>query len=384
VKLGRLKVTEEILGYEKRRLHGRDRISSHDLDLPPLVFETVGLWIELPEDLRAMVLEREGHFMGGIHATEHAAISLFPLLAICDRSDIGGISYPHHPQLGRSAVFIYDGYPGGVGLSAKGYESLEELLERTHRLVSGCPCEKGCPSCIHSPKCGNGNQPLDKQAAQLILGVLVGVTPLERRSEAAPIEPVPMAILEAAPQTKSTAVGGKLLYFDLETLRSAEEVGGWERTSRMGMALGIVYEEGNGEYRVYREAEVERLLLDLVTADRVIGFNIDRFDLAVLSGYTSWDLGKIRTFDMLGYIYRKLGFRLKLESLAEATLGERKSADGLQALAWAREGRFDLIEPYCRRDVEVTRSLHRYGVAHRFLLYEDREQRRVRLPVDWD
>jgi DEAD/DEAH box helicase domain-containing protein len=383
VKLGRLKVTEEILGFEKRRMHGRDRISSHDLDLPPLVFETVGLWIELPEDLRAMVLEREGHFMGGIHATEHAAISLFPLLAICDRSDIGGISYPHHPQLGRSAVFIYDGYPGGVGLSAKGYESLEELLERTHRLVSGCSCEQGCPSCIHSPKCGNGNQPLDKQAARLILGVLTGVTPLEKRSEATPIDPIPMTILETAPQREALAAEGKLLYFDLETLRSAEEVGGWERTSRMGMALGIVYEEGKGEYRVYRETEVERLLLDLVTADRVIGFNIDRFDLAVLAGYTSWDLGKIRTFDMLGYIYKKLGFRLKLESLAEATLGERKSADGLQALAWVREGRFDLIEPYCRKDVEVTRSLHRFGVAHRFLLYEDREQRRVRLPVDW-
>jgi DEAD/DEAH box helicase domain-containing protein len=382
VHLGKLKVTEEILGYEKRRLHGRDRISSHDLQLPPIVFETVGLWMELPEDLRGMVVAREGHFMGGIHATEHAAISLFPLLAICDRNDIGGISYPLHPQLGRSAIFIYDGYPGGVGLAAKGYEGLEDLLERTCSLIGGCPCEKGCPSCIHSPKCGNGNQPLDKEAALLILRVLTGAQPLEPSLEApAPTNELPATAPEV--RREKAIQDGKILYFDLETLRSAEEVGGWENTARMGMSVGVVFEEGRGEYRTYREADVERLLLDLVTADRVIGFNIDRFDLTVLSGYTAWDLGKIRTFDMLGYIYSKLGFRLKLDALAETTLGERKSADGLQALAWVKEGRFDLIEEYCRKDVGVTRSLHRFGVTNRFLLYHDQEGRKVRLPVEW-
>ncbi len=149
------------------------------------------------------------------------------------------------------------------------------------------------------------------------------------------------------------------------------------------MAVGVVFDEGQGKYRAYREDDVERLLLDLVTADRVVGFNIDRFDLQVLSGYGSWDLGKIRTFDMLAYIYAKLGFRLKLDALAEATLGEKKTADGLQALAWFKEGRLDLIEEYCRKDVEVTRSLHRFGRENRFLLYHDREGRRVRLPVDW-
>ncbi|MCI0568358.1 MAG: DEAD/DEAH box helicase [Acidobacteria bacterium] len=383
IHLGRLKVTEEILGYEKRRLHGRDRISSHDLELPPIVFETVGLWIELPEDLRGMVVAREGHFMGGIHATEHAAISLFPLLAICDRNDIGGISYPLHPQLGRSAIFIYDGYPGGVGLAAKGYDGLEDLLERTRKLIEGCPCEKGCPSCIHSPKCGNGNQPLDKKAALLILRVLTGVLPLERSMQESPAPASELLATASEARREKTTQDGRVLYFDLETLRSAEEVGGWENTAKMGMSVGVVFEEGKAEYRTYREADVERLLLDLVTADRVIGFNIDRFDLAVLSGYTTWDLGKIRTFDMMGYIYSKLGFRLKLDSLAETTLGERKSADGLQALAWVKEGRFDLIEEYCRKDVEVTRSLHRFGVTNRFLLYHDREGRKVRLPVEW-
>jgi DEAD/DEAH box helicase domain-containing protein len=384
VKLGRLKVTEQILGYEKRRLSGRDRLSSHPLALPPITIETVGLWMELPDPLRSMVVSRAGHFMGGIHAVEHAAISLFPLLAICDRSDIGGISYPLHPQVGRSAIFIYDGYPGGVGLAAKGYDGLEDLLGRTLRLIEGCRCEDGCPSCIHSPKCGNGNQPLDKEAAGLILRVLTGALPLEEsvRPEASPVSREIRPEVGAAPARLGTEEK-KLLYFDLETLRSAEEVGGWGHVSRMGMSIGVVFDEGKQEYRAYREAEVERLLLDLVTADRVVGFNIDRFDLPVLSGYTAWDLGKIRTFDMLSHIHGKLGFRLKLDALAEATLGQRKTADGLQALAWAKEGRFDLIERYCRQDVEVTRSLHRFGREHLFLLYYDREGRKVRLPVDW-
>jgi len=382
VRLGRLKVTEEILGYEKRRLSGRDRLSSHPLQLPPITFETVGLWLELPEELRGMVVQREGHFMGGIHAVEHAAISLFPLLAICDRSDIGGISYPLHPQIGRSAIFIYDGYPGGVGLAAKGYEALEDLLGRTLKLIAGCPCEGGCPSCIHSPKCGNGNQPLDKISASLILEVLTGAVPMEAMAATGGRGEIPDE--RAAEEKRVPPSGGeKLLYFDLETMRSAEEVGGWNNAARMGMAVGVVFDEGKGEYRAYRENEVERLLLDLVTADRVVGFNIDRFDLQVLSGYGSWDLGKIRTFDMLAYIYAKLGFRLKLDALAEATLGEKKTADGLQALAWFKEGRLDLIEEYCRKDVEVTRSLHRFGRENRFLLYHDREGRRVRLPVDW-
>jgi DEAD/DEAH box helicase domain-containing protein len=214
--------------------------------------------------------------------------------------------------------------------------------------------------------------------------VLTGAVPLQRTGDDIPEPdgPVPAPLPPAIREQPKR--GGRLLYFDLETLRSAEEVGGWENIAKMGMSVGVVYEEGTGEFRTYREPEVEKLLLDLVTADQVVGFNIDRFDLAVLSGYTSWDLGKIRTLDMLRSVYAKLGFRLKLDALAEATLGERKSTDGLQALAWVKEGRFDLIEQYCRKDVEVTRGLHRFGVSHHFVLYHDREGRKVRLPVDWE
>ncbi|HXH27891.1 MAG TPA: Zn-binding domain-containing protein, partial [Candidatus Polarisedimenticolia bacterium] len=172
--LGRLKVTERITGYEKRRLHGRDRLGLFDLALPPLRFETIGLWFTLPDAIRERILEEGGHFMGGLHAAEHALIALFPLLAICDRGDIGGISYPQHPQLNRAAVFVYDGHPGGVGLAAKGFAALPDLLRRTAALLAGCRCEDGCPSCVQSPKCGNNNSPLDKRQSALYLRDLLG------------------------------------------------------------------------------------------------------------------------------------------------------------------------------------------------------------------
>ena len=122
---------------------------------------------------------------------------------------------------------------------------------------------------------------------------------------------------------------------------------------------------------------------DLLTADRVVGYNIDRFDIEVLRGYTGRDLSRIRTRDMLADIYRKLGFRLRLADVAEATLGTGKSSDGLQSLQWWKEGRIDLIEEYCRKDVEVTRNVFQFGVANGYILYRDKEGRALRLPVDW-
>ncbi|HEU4401083.1 MAG TPA: Zn-binding domain-containing protein, partial [Candidatus Polarisedimenticolia bacterium] len=433
--LGRLRVREELTGYEKRRLFGRDRLGLHDLTLPPLTFETVGLWITLPDALRDLVLEQEGHFMGGIHAAEHAMISLFPLLAICDRGDIGGISYPLHPQIGRSAIFIYDGHPGGVGLAAKGFRSLEELLGRTAALLASCSCDSGCPSCVQSPKCGNGNNPLDKAAALLILEVLNGRRPLSDRAAlqepgvdrgvdtplslptvtdhaevhratgSSPLPPrAPAQEPERRPAIRAMGRGEeseppptprrrgstegapgreKILFFDIETQKSAEEVGGWQNLAAMKLALAVVYNDVNSQFRTYHEKDVDRLLLDLVMADRVVGYNIDRFDLPVLKPYTDWDLSRVRTFDMLADIYRKLGFRLKLGDLAEATLGVGKSADGLQSLKWWKEGRVDLIEQYCRRDVEVTRDLFVFGRTNGYILYRDRDGRAIRLPVDW-
>jgi DEAD/DEAH box helicase domain-containing protein len=170
---------------------------------------------------------------------------------------------------------------------------------------------------------------------------------------------------------------------DLETQRGAADVGGWSNTHRMGLALAVSYDVEREAYRTYYEADVDRLLLDLVMADRVVGFNIDRFDLAVLSGYTDWDLSRIRTLDLLGEIYSRLGFRISLNHLAEENLGESKAGSGLQSLEWWKQGRIDLIEQYCKKDVEVTRRLYELGHAQKYLLYRNKDGERVRVPATW-
>ena len=151
----------------------------------------------------------------------------------------------------------------------------------------------------------------------------------------------------------------------------------------MGLALGVVYDVQRDVYRTYYEADVDRLLLDLVMADCVVGYNIDRFDLEVLSSYTDWDVGKIRTLDMLTEIHRRLGFRISLQHLSEENLGESKAGSGLQSLQWWREGRIDLIEQYCKKDVELTHRIYRLGCDQGFLLYRGRDEQVLRLPVNW-
>jgi DEAD/DEAH box helicase domain-containing protein len=416
--LGRLKVTLRIREYQKKRLFDGEPISTHPLDVPPLVFETVGLWIELPAGLPNIFASRDLHFMGGIHAVEHATIGLFPLLAIADRDDIGGISYTGHPQTGGPAIFVYDAVPGGAGLAEQGFSDLETLLRRARDLISDCACEEGCPGCIQSPKCGNGNKPLDKEAALVTLRLLTGElglddlgvdsAPARDRDEelpaffAAPVhrsnrrhgvvragntplaqQPLPEEPAAPAAGTKEAPDTGRTLVLDLETQRSAEEVGGWANINRMGLALAVAYDVGHGVYRTYYEADASRLLLDLVMADRVVGFNIDRFDLQVLSAYTEWDLGRIRTLDMLSIIHRQLGFRISLAHLAEANLGEAKAGDGLQSLEWWKQGRIDLIERYCKKDVELTWRLYELGRSQGFLLYRNRDDHVVRVPVRW-
>jgi len=143
VRLGRVKVTEQVVAYEKRNLYSRELLDKVDLDLPAQTFETIGFWLEIEDALQDMIRHRRFHFMGSIHALEHALISMFPLFALCDRNDIGGIAVPRHPQVQKSAVFIYDGYPGGVGLAERGFTMIEELLKKASELISACPCEMG-------------------------------------------------------------------------------------------------------------------------------------------------------------------------------------------------------------------------------------------------
>jgi DEAD/DEAH box helicase domain-containing protein len=177
VYLGHVRVTEQVLGYRQHEQFTGATRAEFELKLPPQSFETQALWFGLPEGARADVLSQGLDLAGGLHALEHAVIGMLPLFAMCDRNDIGGVSTLLHADTGVAQVFVYDAYPGGVGIAEKGFEMIRELWERTLELVSECPCSEGCPSCIQSPKCGNNNEPLDKAAAVLILRHLLGRQP---------------------------------------------------------------------------------------------------------------------------------------------------------------------------------------------------------------
>ena len=172
--VGRLRVRTRVTGYIKKHELTGQVLGGESLSLPEEVLETVGMWFSPSAELAAKVQAAGLDFMGGLHAVEHAAIALLPLFAMCDRSDVGGLSTTIHAQTGEPTVFIHDAYEGGVGFAEKGYEKAEELLAATLEAVATCPCENGCPSCIHSPKCSNFNRPLDKEAAILILHGLLG------------------------------------------------------------------------------------------------------------------------------------------------------------------------------------------------------------------
>jgi len=383
VREGELRVTEVVTGYEKRTLTGQELMGVFPLDLPPQTFETRGFWVEIEPALKDFVETKGLHFMGGIHAIEHAAIGIFPLFALCDRNDIGGICYPFHPQVGKSAIFIYDGYPGGVGLAQRGFEVILELLEKTMNHVKNCECEDGCPSCIHSPKCGSGNKPLDKQAALLILGGLLGYIPLgEISSGTALIEQKPASLEVDAPEQGETAP--RVLVFDLETQKLAQDVGGWHNTHLMRLSVGVVFDSLEKRFTAYGEDKIDTLLAHLEQADLIVGFNIKRFDYRVLGAYTTKDLNALPTFDILEDVHKRLGFRLSLDHLAGETLKSGKTADGLQAVEWFRNGEMEKLTEYCRQDVMVTRDLFEYGLKNGQLIYREKQSgRRLRLLVDW-
>jgi len=153
-----------VLGYQRKALTDHETIDFTALDLPETTFETQALWYEVSDDVLSSSLPLE-KLLGALHAAEHSQIAVLPLLAMCDRWDIGGLSTNAHPQTGGPTIFIYDGHPGGVGITRQGFREFETLVADAHRLISECPCRSGCPSCVQSPKCGNLNEPLAKNGA---------------------------------------------------------------------------------------------------------------------------------------------------------------------------------------------------------------------------
>jgi DEAD/DEAH box helicase domain-containing protein len=379
---GRLKVTERITGYQKRNNSTQKLVATLSLDLPEQTFETEGLWLEIPEPIQKEMEENRLHFMGAIHALEHAMISMFPLLVLCDRNDIGGISCPTHEQTNIATVFIYDGHPGGIGLSREAFTKFEQLLSRTVQTIRSCPCENGCPSCVHSPKCGSGNRPIDKLACIRLLELIY-------RSKTSIDEDVgELKPVITAPNTKKIeekrgldVLPAHYGVFDLETIRSADEVGGWQRAEKMGISVAVVYDSQLDGYVIYLEDEIDRLVDHLAGLDLIVGFNNKRFDNRVLSGYSTVQLDALPTIDLLEEVSNHLGYRLSLDRLAEHTLGTKKTADGMQALKWYKEGKIREICEYCRQDVEITKNLFQHGLENGHLLFKNKAGSTVRLPL---
>ena len=171
---GTVRVTNQVTSYVKRLLSTNGVIDELPLAFPPQHLETKAVWWTIPPAVVARAAIAPRQLPGAIHAAEHAAIGLLPLVATCDRWDIGGVSTPLHPDTGLTTIFVYDGYPGGAGITERGFHTSERWLRATFETIRQCPCARGCPSCVQSPKCGNGNEPLDKTGAAALLAAILG------------------------------------------------------------------------------------------------------------------------------------------------------------------------------------------------------------------
>lgn len=374
---GKLRVSEQVTGFQKINKGSSKVIAVVPLDLDKTEFETEGVWLIIPRVIKEKMEDEQYHFMGAIHALEHAIIALFPLFVLCDRNDIGGISCPYHEQVEEAVIFVYDGYAGGVGLSKEAYDKIDILLLEVRKTLVSCSCSTGCPSCVHSPKCGSGNRPIDKKSCLYLVDLLLKTKPhftLPQLQEVVTPALPSLSGLDLLPPRYGV--------FDLETQHSAEDVGGWHNIEAMKMSLAVLYDSQLDEYVTYLEDEVEALVEHICMLDMVVGFNNIRFDNRVLAGYGYYKHEKVPTLDLLSAIHSRLSYRLSLNRIAEATLGTEKSADGLQALAWYKEGRIDLIQKYCKKDVEITRQVFLHALEEEHLLFFNKAQKKVRLPMN--
>jgi DEAD/DEAH box helicase domain-containing protein len=174
-----------------------------------------------------------------------------------------------------------------------------------------------------------------------------------------------------------------IVFFDLETRRSFQEVGGRHNVRHLGLSVAVTYSTADSEYHYYTEENVAELIEELRAAELVVGFNLVGFDYEVLKAYTDYPLHKLPTIDIMNDVYRVLGFRLGLDALASATLGITKSADGMQAIRWWRQGKIQELFDYCQQDVEITRQLYEFGRQHKYVQYRDRQWRVRKVPVNW-
>jgi DEAD/DEAH box helicase domain-containing protein len=166
-------VRTQVIGYQRRDTTTGDLIENVPLELPPTSLVTRAVWYVVPPAVAAAAGVGPDELPGALHAAEHTAIGMLPLFTICDRWDVGGLSTPHLPETGAPTILVYDGYPGGSGIAELGFEAADRHLATTLEALRGCTCRDGCPSCVQSPKCGNGNAPLSKPGAIRLLEAIL-------------------------------------------------------------------------------------------------------------------------------------------------------------------------------------------------------------------
>ncbi|THB75444.1 MAG: DEAD/DEAH box helicase, partial [Desulfobacteraceae bacterium] len=251
-------------------------------------------------------------------------------------------------------------------------------------VIRNCSCDNGCPACVHSPKCGSGNRPIDKASSLRILDLIMHGGPSHQiEVPQTPVQPVMEVRSEYAVLTDNQNQAMRFGVLDIETRKSAADVGGWQNAHKMEMSCAVLYDSAADSFITYLQEDMDTLVSDLQEYDLIIGFNIVRFDYKVLSGLSRFKFSTLPTLDLLLKVHERLGYRLSLDHLAQNTLGAQKSADGLQALEWWKEGKLDLIIEYCTQDVRVTRDLYLFGKKNQYLLFKNKAGMKVRVPVNW-
>ena len=383
---GRLLITDQVIGYDVKHIRGQRLINRVDLELPAQKFETEGMWFLIPHEVKSDIERSYYHFMGGIHAVEHAFIGIMPLLVLCDRNDLGGISTTFHHQTQQAAIFIYDGVPGGVGLTRQAFKAASELLDLTLNTIKGCRCDTGCPSCVHSPKCGSGNRPIDKRAALLVLEKLKSGRGYKLRKNKEKEPRITLNIKKSTFSDEDANFSYKKMRFgvlDIETQLSAQEVGGWHRADQMRVSCAVLFDSKTNAFCTFLEDQLPYLFNLMEQLDVIIGFNIKGFDYRVLSAYSDMNFWTLPTFDILEEVKRRLGYRLSLDALAKATLGAKKNGNGFLALRWWKKGQIRKIIDYCKKDVALTKDLFVFGIEKNYLLFKNKSGNLVRLPTSW-
>ena len=410
---GKLRISEQVTSYEKRTTTGNKLLTIVPLDLPVQVFETEGIWYVIPDNIRQNLENKFIHFMGSIHALEHALIGLMPLHVMADRNDFGGISTPLHEQTGLASVFIYDGLAGGAGLTSQAFNIAKDLLIDVKKVISMCNCEDGCPSCVHSPKCGSGNRPISKSGAISLLDELLSIgNEGEKLKENLKIsinqnslvnnllininndkndnsqdfneleikEEVYLNNLEKGSFAKQE-FPNHYIVFDVETRYSATEVGGWHRTNKMGVSVAVLYDSIDKSFYAYGQEKLDKMFERMQNNALIIGFNSRKFDYAVLQPFADFSLRSLPTLDLLERVYESLKYRVSLDNLGQATLGEAKSANGLLALKWWKEGKIEEIRKYCEKDVDLTHRLYCFGLQNGYVLFTNKNGKKVKCNV---